>query len=260
MSFVPARRAIVATVVVLAVCAWCAAVSGFHPSTMPAFVTWLISLAAVIAADVAFWRGRRGRRWGWRLQPVAEPWPRTGRGGAARAWAGTSPWLALCVVALAWDVLGLATGKHEPHLTISALTQAFRSLRAALLLAWIAAGVGYGAALARAPLRAGAKSPRPERARDAGRSFSPAAAMGLIGLHRATVPALLLGRSRALGVAFWLAVAGAAVLVDQLARASSGRLAKAEELIRFITRVPAVNVLLVVAWAYAGWHLFAHWP
>ena len=34
-------------------------------------------------------------------------------------------------------------------------------------------------------------------------------------------------------------------------------MASAEELVRLISRPTAANVLLVVAWGYAGWHLFA---
>ena len=64
---------------------------------------------------------------------------------------GVAPWILLVVVALAWDVLGIDTGPHQYHLTISALAQAYRPLNAALLLTWMLAGVGYEAARARAP-------------------------------------------------------------------------------------------------------------
>ena len=53
------------------------------------------------------------------------------------------PWLILVLVAVAWDVLGIDTGPHQYHLTISALAQAYRPLNAALVLFWILAGVGY---------------------------------------------------------------------------------------------------------------------
>ena len=57
----------------------------------------------------------------------------------------------LLAVALAWDVLGIDTGPHQYHLTISALAQAYRPLNAGLLLVWMLVGVGYQAARVRAP-------------------------------------------------------------------------------------------------------------
>ncbi|MGB7053066.1 MAG: hypothetical protein WBG41_15990 [Acidimicrobiales bacterium] len=72
------------------------------------------------------------------------------------------------------------------------------------------------------------------------------------------MPALLLPASRPAGVAFWISLVGATVLVDLAARRSGGRLANTEEFLRFITTPPAANVLLVVAWTYAGYHIFAH--
>jgi hypothetical protein len=59
-------------------------------------------------------------------------------------------------------------------------------------------------------------------------------------------------------VAFWVGLVAVCVLVDQAARRSRGRMANAGELIRLISRPRAANVVLVVAWAYAGWHLFAY--
>ena len=71
----------------------------------------------------------------------------TGRRFAAwrRGWRSSA-------VALAWDVLGIDTGPHQYHLTISALAQAYRPLNAALLLVWMLVGVGYEAARVRAPI------------------------------------------------------------------------------------------------------------
>jgi hypothetical protein len=61
----------------------------------------------------------------------------------------------------------------------------------------------------------------------------------------------------AVGVAFWVAVPVAAVVLDQVARRSDGRMANAEETLRFISTATPVKILLVVAWAFAGYHLFA---
>lgn len=237
----------------LVLCAWCGWVSGFHRSTTPAVVTWAFSLAAVVVVDLWLWQGQRGRKPGLRLEPVGEPWPRRGRGGSRRALVGVSPWLGLTLVVLAWEILGIDTGSHEPHLTISALTQAFRPLNAALLLVWMLVGLGYGAARARAPVADQSSS----LYRSGAERSTPLAS--LMSTHiPATMPALLLPASRPAGVAFWISLVGATVLVDLAARRSGGRLANTEEFLRFITTPPAANVLLVVAWTYAGYHIFAH--
>jgi hypothetical protein len=239
--------------VALALGAWCGWVSGFHRSTTAAEVTWVLSLAAVVAVDVALWRGSKGSAVGWRLQPAAEPWPRPGRGGGRRALGGVAPWFVLIVVAVAWDVLGIDTGPHEAHLTISALAQAYRPLNAALLLVWMLVGVGYEVARVRTPRgaapAAGAGGPRE------GVAWCAAGAAPVPGHQLA--PALLLPSSRPAGVAFWVAVVVAACAVDLVARRSQGRLASAEEFVRFISTATAANVVLIVAWAFAGYHLFA---
>jgi hypothetical protein len=84
---------------------------------------------------------------------------------------------------------------------------------------------------------------------------SSAVAIGIP--HRALPPALLLPGNRAVGVAFWVAFVVVGVLVDLVARHSRGRVASVEEFVRLISRPTAANILLVVAWGYAGWHLFA---
>jgi hypothetical protein len=129
-------------------------------------------------------------------------------------------------------------------------------MNAAMLLVWMLVGVGYGAARARTPLEPGTATPSPDR--------SPIGGGGALGIPLwshfppGIVLALFLPSSRPAGVAFWLGVAAAAVVVDQLARRSGGRLANAEELVRFITTPMTANVVLVVAWTYAGYHIFAH--
>ena len=226
---------------------------GHHRSTTPAVVTWAFSLAAVVAVDLLLWQGQRGRKPGLRLEPVPEPWPRLGRGGGRRALVGVSLWLGLSLVVLAWEILGIHTGKHEAHLTISALTQAFRPLNAAMLLVWMLVGLGHGAARARAPVVDQSSS-----LYRSGAERSPPLASLMFAHFPATVPALLLPSSRPAGVTFWLGSVVAIVLVDLAARRSGGRLANSEEFLRFITAPTAANVLLVVAWSYAGYHFFAH--
>jgi hypothetical protein len=225
-------------------------------------VTWLVSVGAVVAVDVSLWAGRKGLRWGWRLEAAADPWPRPGRGGGGPASLGTAPWLGLVLIALAWDVLALDTSPRRYHLTISALSQAYRPLNAGLLLFWLGVGVGYGATRARAPrnpTRIAAEPP------DATPHATSAAVFGMASatVSRARVlggrslPGLLLPEVPAVGVAFWVALPVAAIVIDQLARRSGGRFANAEEFLRFISTAMSAKVLLVAAWGFAGYHLFA---
>ncbi|MGH9056753.1 MAG: hypothetical protein ACRDYY_12985, partial [Acidimicrobiales bacterium] len=164
-----------------------------------------------------------------RLAPVEAPWPRPGHGGDCRARLGVSPWLALGVVVLAWEILGIDTGPHTPHLTISALTLALRPLNAAMVLVWMLVGFGYGAARARAPAVA---------------PLSPHALSRPEGLS-AVAPALLLPSSRPVGVAFRLCVTSAALAADVSARLSGGQLVTAEELVRVCASTKLVNTSIV---------------
>jgi hypothetical protein len=252
MSDVPARRVVPATVFALTLCVWCGWVSGFHHSSTPALAMWSASLAGVGVIDLLFWRGRRGGRLGLHLPPARTRWPRPGQEDSGRAFVGLVPWLALTLVVLVWELLGIDTGPHQPHLTISALAQAFRPFNAALLLVWILVGLGYGAARARAPV--GWASGETAHGASPGALSSAA----VVGGHPATVVALLLPPSRAVGVAFWVGLIVACVLVEIAARRSRGRLADAEEFVRLISGPLVANALFVVAWTYAGWHLFAH--
>ncbi|MHB1518198.1 MAG: DUF6186 family protein [Acidimicrobiales bacterium] len=242
------RRPAAGTVAAVMLCAWCGWASGFHHSTTPAFATWSASLALVVIIDCILWRAHLHRHDSRRRVSSADRWPRTGHGGFARTLLGASPWLALSLVVLAWELLGIDTGADAPHLTISALAQVYRPLDAALLLVWILVGIGYGAARAQAPA---------EEHREGGEpaiGMFSAAAIGT----RHMVPALLLPHSKAIGVAFWVGVTVVCLTVEQVARRSGGRLATAGELVRLISRKRVVNATLVLAWAYAGWHLFAH--
>jgi hypothetical protein len=244
----------------LLVLAWCGWASGFRPGTRAGQYAWLVSLFAVLAADLAIYLGSSGHRRGWRIEADQPPWPRPGRGGPGPALAGTAPWLALAVVVLAWEILGLDTGPHEPHLTISALTLAFRPVRTATLAVWMGVGVDFAVAWARSPA-----GPTPSRPDSGQAGTSPVAGgagialvSGRLARHLVPPPALLEGRSRAVGVAFWIGVLVCAAGIDLMARRSEGRIATFEELLRFISRPVGVRVFLVLAWTYAGWHLFAH--
>jgi hypothetical protein len=240
----------------LVLVAWCAWVSGFHRSTRAAEVTWVVSVVMVVAVAVLFRLGRRDSGFGWPLGVVTDSWPRPGRGGGGRALAGVAPWLVVIAVAAAWEVLGIDTGPHAAHLTISALSQAFRPLNALLLAVWMLVGIGYAAARARAPV-AGATAA--DRRAEAIRAMPGVVggAGAAPGHGHALAPALLLPSSRPVGVVFWLAVLGAVLAVDVVARRSAGRFATAGEFVRCISTSPVANVVLIAAWAFAGYHLFA---
>lgn len=239
--------------------AWCGWVSGFHPSSTAAEITWVVSLAFVVTVAVAFWRGRQGADFGWNLGCASQPWPRAGGGGPRSALTGVGPWLGVIVIATAWDALGIDTGPHEFHLTISALSQQYRSLDVLLLFVWMMVGIGYAAARARAPVEGN----RPEassgrRFRADGQSGATLCAVGATpsGGHALT-PALLLPSNRPIGVVFWVGLLVVAVAVELLARRSAGRVATAEEFARFISTATPANIALIAAWAFAGYHLFA---
>ena len=247
------RRGLVVLIAVAVLLgAWCGWASGFHTDSWGAVTTWLVSLAGVVAVDIALCRGRHRLPLGRHLAPASEPWPRRGRGGSRRALAGVWPWLVLIAVAVAWDVLGIDTGRHQAHLTISALAQTYRPINAALLLVWILVGLGYGATRARTPVESRAVTDD-----DAPGNGALWVALALPARTHGVVPALLLPSSRPIGVIFWVAVPIVAVLVDLMARRSGGRIAKAEEFMRFISTAPVAKVLLVLAWTFAGYHLFA---
>jgi hypothetical protein len=240
----------------LALCAWCGWASGFHRTTSGAEITWLLTAGAVVAFDLALWGRARTGRGGFHLEPSRDPWPRPGRGGTGQALRGVAPWLGFVVVIVVWEVLGIDTGPHQYHLTISALAQAYRPLNAALLLAWVLVGVGYEAARLRSPVD-GPDEWRhrdPPKTRDDG--AASAVAVGSFGAHHGAT-GLLLPQSPGAGVAFWVAVPVVAVLIDTEARRSAGRRATAEEFVRFISTEWPANLALIAAWGFAGYHLFA---
>ena len=197
ISGVHARRVVKSVLIAVGLCTWCGWTSAFHRFTMPARAAWAASLAAVVFVDVLLWCGQRGSRVGLRLPAARQEWPPPGSHPKRSTLAGISPWLAVALVVLGWELLGLDTGAREPHLTISALAQAFRPLNAVLLLVWMLVGVGYGAARARAPSQH-------KTGESAARVTKPTSSSGValaFVRHPVLTPALLLGRSRAAGMA-----------------------------------------------------------
>ena len=201
---------------------------------------------------------------------AATPWstsgragPRTGRPSMAPAGSRRGPEGSVghgavvgpSLAALSWDVLGLDTGPNQYHLTLSVLTQAYRPLNAGVLLCWILVGIGYQVARVRSPRRSKmawedmTTGREPEQP---GGRLGAAGIAGAGGSGRGFTPGMLLPQHPVVGVVFWVAVPVAAVVVDQVARRSDGRLATAEELVRFVSTRPAVNVVCVTAWVFAG--------
>lgn len=254
-------RRICYVVGLVALCAWCGWVTGFHRSSTPAEITWVVSLAIVVALASLFRLARRGATFGWDIGTATEPWPRAGRGGGRMALRGVAPWLGVIVIGAAWDVLGIDTGPHEYHLTISALSQAYRPLNALLLLVWMTVGIGYSAARARAPLGTRGLDASAGQGLEAERRGGAAlCAAGMApggGGGHPLMPALLLPSNRPVGGAFWVGLLVVAIAVDLIARRSAGLIATAEEFARFISTSAVANVALIAAWAFAGYHLFA---
>jgi hypothetical protein len=122
---------------VVALSAWA---SGWPRSSLSAEVGTFASAAAVLAAGVAWRRARTAAAAATPAQP-AEP---EGAGGA-----GAALWLAVALVAVAWDLLALFTPPHRPHLTLTATTLGYRPFHALAFGCWL----GLGLVLATAPLR-----------------------------------------------------------------------------------------------------------
>lgn len=252
MEAVSRHRMANRTLAAVTLVVWCGWASGFAPSGTGAFATWSASLAVVAGAGVRWWWGRSRPGSTWHLEPVATAGPEPDADGHRHALTGVAPWLVVAVVVLTWEILGIDTGPTQPHLTLSALSQAFRPFRAATLGVWMAVGLGYGAARAR--------SARPRT--EPGPPVARWSSAGLAGAHpvvgRGVAPALLLPANRAVGVGFWVGVVAVCGLVELMARRSGGRVATAGELVRLVSRPTAMHLVVVGAWAYAGWHLFAH--
>lgn len=200
-------------------------------------MAWSLSTATVVAVDSVLARRRK-------TSPLGRPagaGPSTSTAAARRARAG-APWLVLVAIAVVWEVLAIDTGRRAPHLTVSALALAFRPLEAALYLVWLGVGLLYGVAAGtgrKGAVRAGSGAPSSTRP-----------ALSLL--------ALLLPHSRAAGVAFWVVFAGAALATEGAGRLSNGRTATATEALSALRESRGARIVLPLAWAYAGWHLFAH--
>jgi len=284
--------------------AWCGWASAFAAGTRAGQAVWAVSLAGVVVADLVI-------SWVPERQGVSPSTPAsdTAAAGSVRrtspqpeavgcSWAAAWPWVAMLVVVVVWEILGIDTGPHQPHLTLSALTLAFRGMRAATLTVWIALGIGF--ALVRRRVRTDRGFDRrqlPDRhlrpggagrirntgsvRRPGGGSLivAPAIALGargtaagfggsgfagsgsgarLGGSGFGVLLALLLGDSRAVGVGFWIGVVVCGLLVELAARRLRAGIATFETVLRTVTGPPVARIVAVGAWVYAGWHLFAH--
>jgi hypothetical protein len=120
--------------------------SGWPRSSLIAEVGTLASAVAVLAAGAACRRARTAAAPATSAQP-AEPAPGGAAGAGERI--GAALWLAVALVAVAWDLLALVTPPHRPHLTLSATTLGYRPFHALAFACWL----GLGLVLAAAPVR-----------------------------------------------------------------------------------------------------------
>jgi hypothetical protein len=83
---------------------------------------------------------------------------------------------------------------------------------------------------------------------------------GAAGVSRAAaaVPAAVVGTSRPLGLAFWVAVVAALLALELVARLTAGGLPSLGRLVARYLPTPVLRAAAVAVWLYAGWHLFAH--
>lgn len=271
--------------------AWCGWASAFHTGTWDARITWWISTSTVLGAWVLVRAVHVGA-----TQEHRPGVPATGavdHGGRHLSPGSTKtppllgavwPWIVLTMVVVVWEALGIATGPHQPHLTISALSQAFRPIHAALLATWMVVGLLWVVVTGRGSRRFAGGEPHQRRlARGTGQSAQApdrgnghrrqALGIATLGAVR-TGPRLaasrelsgggsialgvLLGSSRAVGVGFWLGVVGAACAIDAIARFGPGTYCTFTGLLRMLWVQPVVRTVVVIAWLGAGWHLFSH--
>jgi len=255
---------------VVGAAAWCGWASAFPAGTRSGQTVWGITLAGVLAVDVVLLWLRRRPDGPWMTEPV-QPWPRARAGGRVSVLGAAWPWVLLGVVVLAWEILGIDTGRHQPHLTLSALTLAFRPVRATTLAAWSAVGVYFAAVRGRAATGSDPRRPqqqssiREQRApgrRGASGLAVVAPAVILTGARlipsRAPLLALLEGDSRAVGIGFWIGVAACAVGIEWSARRIFEGIVTFDTLLWSASQPRVVRLVMVGAWVYAGWHLFAH--
>lgn len=257
--------------------AWCGWASAFHTGTWDARITWWISTLTVMGAWAAIRTGRvrglRARRSGAPSAAGACATPGTAVHVGSDPWAAPAPlrrawpWVVLAVVVVVWEALGIATGPHEPHLTISALSQAFRPIHAALLATWMGVGmlwVAVTGAEDQVDQREAEAGPPPAQglgALVAAPAWAPllhAGARGWGGVGSSLGLGVLLGSSRAVGVGFWLGVVGVAVLIDAAARWGSWSHLTFVGLLQLLWARPVVRAVAIIAWLGAGWHLFSH--
>ncbi len=178
--------------------AWCGdEVSAFHRTTAAAIATCGIFARCGDHGGLrgALRRGTRGKRFGSHLRPVDDPWPRPGQGGGRLA-LGACAVIALFAAAITGTCWASTQARTvPPHHQCAG--PGLRPLNAALLLAWMLAGIGYRRQGPRAPLSGHRRPdpaadtpirrlPRPARPRwERRRTAGPPGATGLLTLEPA---------------------------------------------------------------------------
>jgi hypothetical protein len=133
------------TIVIVAM-AYAGFASAYHRSTWPARFTYAFPALIFLVLLVTVPRQRRQQAAAWFFCGT--------RGGREPHWPSpalskrellitVAPWIAIFVIVVTWEILALLTPPHQNHLTISALSQAYRPFHALLFLVWLSSGAGY---------------------------------------------------------------------------------------------------------------------
>ena len=120
--------------------------SAYPRSTWPARFTYAFPTLIFLILLATIPRQRRQQAAAWFFHGAKggkEPhWPRRPL-SKKEVMVQLSPWMIVFVAVVTWEILALLTPPNQHHLTISALSQAYRPFHALLFLAWLGSGAGY---------------------------------------------------------------------------------------------------------------------
>ncbi len=224
--------AVLLAVAILLASAWA---SGWHRFTWGARSGTFGCVLAVLGVGL-LWRHR---------QPSARS---SGSDGAAPLpvvnHTGAALWLVVILVAVVWDVLGLLTPPRPapPHSERHGARLPTPPCAAVCLL------VGHR-------MGARVRTDAPARAVVAMPSASHLGAA--LGAACRTF-SVVIGSSKPIALAFWLAVIAALSTLEALTHLTRGPVPSAGDLVARYLHRTVLRVVAIAVWLYAGWHLFSH--